>query len=270
VIRWSWPAERVGLAVIDRPERRNALSAELCEELRARLEGAVADGLRAVVITGEGRVFCAGADLARRAADTGAGDAPETPGTGGITAGGGDTFRPAFEALCTTITGIPIPVIAAVGGPAIGAGTQLVAACDLRVAAEQATFGIPAVRLGVMLSAANIRRLAQAVGMAAAQDLLLTGRTVDAAEAARLGLVQRVVGDALAAALELAGELAGLAPLTLAGHKQALVALAEAAAPDPDRRAAIDEAERRCFGSDDLAEGLAAFAEKRPPRFQGR
>jgi enoyl-CoA hydratase/carnithine racemase len=106
--------------------------------------------------------------------------------------------------------------------------------------------------------------------MAAAQDLLLTGRTVDAAEAARLGLVQRVVGDALAAALELAGELAGLAPLTLAGHKQALVALAEAAAPDPDHLAAIDEAERRCFGSDDLAEGLAAFAEKRPPRFQGR
>jgi len=279
VIRWSEPADRVGLAVIDRPERRNALSAELCDALRAHLEQAAAGGLRAVVLTGAGGVFCAGADLARRAADAvgagggdGSGADPSGAGTGsgGIVQGGGDTFRPAFEALLGVITAMPQPVIAAVDGPAIGAGTQLVAACDLRVAGPGATFAIPAVRLGVMLSAPNIRRLAQAVGLAGAQDLLLTGRSLDRDEAARLGLVQRVADDALAAALALATELAGLAPLTLAGHKQALVAIAETATPPADRLAAIDAAEARCFTSRDLAEGLDAFAAKRSPRFEGR
>lgn len=271
MIRWSAPADGVGLAVIDRPERRNALSADLCDALRAHLEQAAADGLRAVVVTGAGGVFCAGADLARRAADV-AGADPSGAGTGGggITQGGGDAFRPAFEALLGVITAMPQPVIAAVDGPAIGAGTQLVAACDLRVAGPAATFSIPAVRLGVMLSAPNIRRLAQAVGLAGAQDLLLTGRSLDRDEAARLGLVQRVADDALAAALALATELAGLAPLTLAGHKQALVAIAETATPPGDRLAAIDAAEARCFTSRDLAEGLDAFAAKRPPRFEGR
>jgi enoyl-CoA hydratase len=262
-IRWEEPAEHVGLAVIDRPERRNALNAELCDELRSHLEAA--RGLRAVVITGAGKAFCAGADLARRAADT----APDVT-AGGLEHGGGDTFRPAFELLLDAIVEHPAPVIAAVNGPALGAGMQLAVACDLRVAADAATFGIPAARLGVMLSAANIRRLALLVGHGTARDLLMTGRALGVDEAAAAGLVHRRTGDAGAEALALATELAALAPLTVQGHKRACnLVMAEAALSD----AAFTEIaalEAAAFASDDLQEGLAAFAEKRAPEFRGR
>jgi enoyl-CoA hydratase len=264
VIHWSEPQELVGLAVIDRQERRNALNAQLCDELRARLEAG--PRLRAVVITGEGVAFCAGADLARRAADTSAAGG----GAGGLEHGGGDSFRPAFERLLDAIVAFPAPVIAAVNGPALGAGMQLAVACDLRVVAHRATFGIPAARLGVVLSAANVRRLAQLVGLAAARDLLLTGRTLDFDESARLGLVHRAGDDARAGGLALAAELASLAPLTVQGHKRALNLVAAAGALDG---AALDEIaalETGAFASSDLQEGIAAFAEKRAPTFRGQ
>jgi len=253
VIRWE-TADLVGIATIDRPERRNALNAELCAQLLARLEAE--PDLRAVVITGAGdKAFCAGADLVVRAEDA------SEPG-------GGDTFRPAFERLLDAIVDYPAPVLAAVNGPAIGAGLQLAVACDLRVAAFGATFGIPAGRLGVFLSPANVQRLAALVGQGAARDLLLTSRALDADEAAAIGLVQRRVPDALDAALEIAVEIAALAPLTVQGHKRALNLVAggvDAAALDEMRAL-----EARAFASRDLREGLAAFGEKRPPRFEGR
>ncbi len=253
MIRWE-TAELVGIATIDRPERRNALNAELCAQLLARLEAE--PDLRAVVITGAGdKAFCAGADLVVRAEDA------SEPG-------GGDTFRPAFERLLDAIVDYPAPVLAAVNGPAIGAGLQLAVACDLRVAAFGATFGIPAGRLGVFLSPANVQRLAALVGQGAARDLLLTSRALDADEAAAIGLVQRRVPDALDAALEIAVEIAALAPLTVQGHKRALNLVAggvDAAALDEMRAL-----EARAFASRDLREGLAAFGEKRPPRFEGR
>ncbi len=253
MIRWE-TADLVGIATIDRPERRNALNAELCAQLLARLEAE--PDLRAVVITGAGdKAFCAGADLVVRAEDA------SEPG-------GGDTFRPAFERLLDAIVDYPAPVLAAVNGPAIGAGLQLAVACDLRVAAFGATFGIPAGRLGVFLSPANVQRLAALVGQGAARDLLLTSRALDADEAAAIGLVQRRVPDALDAALEIAVEIAALAPLTVQGHKRALNLVAggvDAAALDEMRAL-----EARAFASRDLREGLAAFGEKRPPRFEGR
>ncbi len=260
MIRWEEPAPFVGLATIDRPERRNALSAELCDDLRARLEGS--RHLRALVVTGEGTAFCAGADLARRAADTGA-------ASGGLEHGGGDTFRPAFELMLDAIVDHPAPVIAAVNGAALGAGMQLAVACDLRVVAPGARLGIPAARLGVLLSAVNIRRLALLVGHGVARDLLLTGRAVDCEEAERVGLVHRVASDARTAGLELADELAALAPLTVQGHKRALNLVGEAAPFPADALAEITALEVRNFASDDLQEGLAAFAEKRGPRFEG-
>ena len=134
MITWERSGD-VGLAVIDRPERRNALNAELCEQLRDHLAGA--PDLRAVVIGGAGdQAFCAGADLGRRAADT-------APAGGGLEHGGGDSFRPAFEAMLEAIVEHRAPVIAAVNGPALGAGMQLAVACDLRVVATNARFGIP-------------------------------------------------------------------------------------------------------------------------------
>ncbi len=255
-IRWETRGD-VGVAVIDRPDRRNALNAELADELRARLD--TAQRARAVVVTGEGRAFCAGADLARRFDDVATADGAGT-----------DSFRPAFERLLDAIVAFPAPVIAALNGHALGAGLQLAVACDLRVVQPGASLGIPASKLGVMLSAPNIARLATLVGQGPARDLLFTGRAIDAEEAFRIGLVHRVVDDARAAALAWADELAHLAPLTIAGHKRALNLVAERHLLDDAARREIAGLEADAFASADLQEGLAAFTEKRAPRFEGR
>jgi enoyl-CoA hydratase len=259
-IRWE-TRDSIGIVVIDRPERRNALNAELADELRDRLSRQ--RDLRAVVVTGEGKAFCAGADLARRFDDVATADGQGT-----------DSFRPAFEQLLDTIVDYPAPVIAAINGHALGAGLQLAVACDLRVVQPGAQLGIPASKLGVLLSTANIGRLALLVGQGPARDLLLGGRSVDADEALRIGLVHRVVDDALAAAIAWADELAALAPLTIAGHKRALNLIAAkqmlVAGVDDAARAEVTAREAAAFASADLQEGLAAFAEKRTPRFEGR
>jgi enoyl-CoA hydratase/carnithine racemase len=147
---------------------------------------------------------------------------------------------------------------------------QLAVACDLRVVAPHARFGIPAAKLGVMLSPANIQRLAILVGQAAARDVLLSARVLDVDEADRLGLVQRRALDAVEGAKELGAEIAQLAPLSIRGHKRALNLIAGSGALSDADRAAITELETAAFASDDLQEGLAAFGEKRPPRFSGR
>lgn len=245
---------RVGVATIDRTERRNALDADHCDELRAVLEDH--RELLAVVVTGAGSAFCAGADLGTRFSDGGG--------------RGADTFRPAFERVLDAVVDYPAPVIAAIHGPAIGAGMQLAVACDIRIAGPDARLAIPGGRLGILLSPTNITRLALLVGQGAARDFLLAGRTVDGQEAVTLGLVQRLADDPLTAARDLATEIAALAPLTVQGHKRALNLVAAAAALGPEARSEIDALERAAFGSHDLEEGMAAFAEKRPPRFEGR
>ena len=244
------------MATIDRPERRNALNAELCDQLRTHLEEN--PGLRAVVITGAGVAFCAGADILQRAQDT-----------GGLEHGGGDTFRPAFEQVLDAINDYPAPVIAAINGVALGAGMQLVVACDLRIAAPTAKLGIPAAKLGIILSPANVQRLATLVGQGAARDVLLTARAMDVDEARQIGLVQMVADDARAAGLEVAAEIATLAPVSVQGHKRALNIVAKGAALDDAAVAELEQLETAAFASADLQEGLAAFGEKRKPRFQG-
>jgi enoyl-CoA hydratase len=250
-------AGAVGTALIDRPARRNALNAALCEDLRGLL--ASNRDLRAVVIGGTGdRAFCSGADLVQRADET-----------GGISGRGGDTFRPAFDLLLRELVDFPSPLVAAVNGAALGAGMQLAVACDLRVVAPKATFGIPAGRLGVLLSAVNVERLARVVGQPMARDVLLTARVLNAEEAAAVGLVQRTAKDAVEAAQELAADIAALAPLSVIGHKTMLNCVNAASSISDEEIRMLAELELAAFESNDLQEGLAAFSEKRRPQFTG-
>jgi enoyl-CoA hydratase len=257
MVHWQEPAPHVGLAIFDRPERRNAMNAEIVDELRGHLERN--HHLRAIVFAGEGSSFCAGADIVRR-----------TEEHTGLAHGKQDSFRPAFERLCDEIDSHPAPIIAAVHGPAIGAGTQLVVACDFRVAGPDAVFGIPASKLGIVLSPANVRRLVQLVGHHNARDLLVTSRYVDRDEANRLGLVTRYVDHARGGALAFASEIAALAPITVQSHKRAVNLMNAVGLLDDDAADEVRALELKAFLSDDLQEGLAAFAEKRTANFEGR
>ena len=232
----------VTVLTIDRQDKRNALDATACDDLLAGLRRAVETGSRVVVLTGAGGHFCAGADLS------------------GVE---GDRFRRSLRALLDGLGGVPVPVIAAVEGAALGAGTQLAVACDLRTATPTARFGIPAAKLGLMVDHWTVQRLALLAGHGPARAMLLAAEELSGDDALRLGLVQRAGG--LDAALEWAAAIAELAPLTIAGHKLALNRL-EPALDDGD----VAEAIRRAWSSDDLAEGQAAFRQRRPPRFQGR
>lgn len=232
----------VAVVSIVRPDRRNALDLETCEALSRSFGAAMDGGARALVLTGSGGSFCAGADLGTVQDE-----------------GFGPALRRVLEGLCQ----LPLVCLAAVDGHALGAGVQLAVACDLRVAAPGAVFGVPAGRLGLMVDHWTVRRLAQMAGQGVARSLLLGGAQLGGEEAVRVGFAQRL--GSLEDALAWAGDISALAPLTLAGHKLALNRVEEAA-DDP----AVEEARRRAWASSDLAEGMAAFRERRAPRFQGR
>ena len=232
----------VTLLTLDRPERRNALDLDHCLQLASLVRDAPAAGARVVVLTGAGPHFCAGADLTNveDAAFVGA-------------------LHAALEALAT----VGIPTIAAVHGAALGGGTQLAIACDLRVAAPDARFGIPAAKLGLMVDHWTIERLALSAGFGPARAMLVAAEEYDGLAAHRIGLVQRL-GD-VAAAMAWAAEVATLAPLTMAGHKLGLNLLERATG-----EAAYEDAFRRAWASADHRDAMAARQEGRPPRFEGR
>lgn len=250
-------ADGVWTLTIERPDRNNALSPALCEELRAALEEvAGTDGARAVVLQGAGdRAFCAGFDVgALRPGDP---DAVERGNT-------------RLYAALDAVAACPLPVVASIAGFAMGAGLELACACDLRVAADTAVFAMPAARLGVLYRWEGFVRIVSAVGPAHAAELFLLGRRVDAARARDMGLVGWVVPAAQREALaaELAREIAGHAPLSVRGAKRMLerarAGLRELAHDD------LDELVSRARASEDFHEGQRAFLEKRKPRFVGR
>lgn len=228
----------VALLTIDRPERRNAVDHDTLVALTAGITTAVDDGARVLVLTGAGGHFCAGADL------TGLEDSG---------------FATVLRGVLDLLSSVPIATIAAVDGAALGAGTQLASFCDLRVATERATFGIPAAKLGLMVDGATVARVVALAGAGPARDMLLAASTIDGRRAFELGMVQRI-GD-LDDALAWAGEIAALAPLTIAGHKLTL----ERGGDDP----AVAEAFTRAWSSADVREGRTAFHERRKPNFNG-
>jgi enoyl-CoA hydratase/carnithine racemase len=249
-------AERVATVTLDRPEALNAISTELALELAAAVEPlGVNPEVRAVVLTGAGeRAFCVGADLKQRA---------------GFDDHGWFVQREAFRRGFAAVRRCPLPTVAAVAGFALGGGTELALACDLVVAAEDATFGLPEVRLGLVPAGGGTQLLARRVGRSAARDLVLTGRRVGAAEALALGLVDRVVapGAVRAAAIALAAEIAANAPTAVRMAKWALEVGA-----DLSLEAAMeveDQAWRRAVLSEDRREGIAAWVEKREPHWPG-
>ena len=245
--------DRVGIIRLNRPEARNAVNGDLATGVEAALdEWEPDDQIQAVVITGNGPTFCAGADLKLIAAGRGAEMA---------------TARGNFAGLVRR--NYPKPIIAAVNGPAFAGGFEIVLACDLVVAAEEAQFGIPEVKRGLFAAAGALIRLPKRVPLALATELAITGDPIDAQRALQLGLVTRVVplADVVDAALELAARIAANGPLAVRKTLQMVreaVDLTEEEAWPRNFELAME-----VFASKDSIEGATAFAEKRPPRWTG-
>jgi len=240
--------------VLNRPAARNALSVGLMTRLTEALERAARDlACRVVVIAGAGPAFCAGHDLRELRSDNRS-----------------EAYERVFaqcSALMLQIIQLPKPVIAEIHGIATAAGCQLVATCDLAVAAEDARFATPGVNIGLFCSTPMVA-LTRAVGRKAAMEMLLTGDFVDAATARAMGLVNRVVPPARlgAATMDLARQIAAKSALTVAIGKEAFYAQAELALSDAYRHAA--EVMTRNMLARDAAEGIDAFLAKRPPVWQ--
>jgi enoyl-CoA hydratase len=249
------PVDGVAIVTLNRPKVLNALSFELLRRLADALERLDADdACRCIVITGAGdRAFAAGADIREMAGAT----PVDLQAANGFEQWG-------------RIRAIRTPIVAAVRGYALGGGNELAMAADMVVAGEDAQFGQPEIRIGVMPGAGGTQRLPRAIGKAKAMDLILTGRSIGAHEAERLGLVTRVVPAeaTLDAALDLARDIASMPPLAVRAAKEAV----ERAFELP--LAAGLEFERRSFfllfATDDQKEGMAAFVDKRPARWRGR
>jgi enoyl-CoA hydratase/carnithine racemase len=243
-----------------RPEARNAVSRAMLEELVAALGDAAADpDSRVVLLSGDGDHFCGGADLGEIGADL-----------------DGFHYGRTLETALSAIADHPLPVVAAVRGAALGAGCQLITACDLAVSAEDARIGIPAVRLGIVLAFESIERLVLAVGPRRAADLLLTGREVSGSEAATWGLVTEAVpsGETDRRAREVAEAVAAAAPLSVRGLKRGIQAVVRTLSVDREtegyRTTEFDMMAADALASEDLREGLRARRERRPPEFRGR
>jgi enoyl-CoA hydratase len=229
----------VAIIELQRPERRNALDLELCHAIRGAADDAASGGARVIVVTGEGAAFCSGADL------------------GGVY---GPEFLDALYGMLHHVAQLPVPMIAAVNGPAIGAGTQLAMACDLRVADETATFAVPVARNGLAVDAWTIRTLSSLAGAGPARRMMLAAASLDRDAALACGLVDSA--GTLADAVAWAHELAKLAPLAIAHSKLVLNGVAD--------DAQIEQSFAAVWASADVEEAARARTERRTPVFEGR
>ena len=244
---------QVGIIRLNRPEARNAVNGDLATGVEAGLDEFEADDeIQAVIITGNGKTFCAGADLKLVAAGRGAEMA---------------TAKGNFAGIVTR--DYPKPLIAAVHGAALAGGFEIMLSCDLVVAADDTKFGLPEVKRGLFAAAGGLIRLPKRIPLAVATELAITGDPITADRALQLGLVNRVVpaDQVLDAALELAGRIAANGPLAI---RNSLKMVREAANLDEEQAWPRNiELAMEVFASKDSIEGATAFAEKREPRWTG-
>ena len=254
------PAEAVARLTISNPEKRNALDHETLGALADALEGlAGREDARCLLIAGAGGVFSAGYDISGLSGEA-------------VTDEAEALVANPFNAAMEAVSAHPDPIVAAIGGPCLGGGLELAVRCDLRVCAAGARLAMPPAKLGLVYGHTGLERFIDVIGVARTKELFLLGRELDAAAAERIGLVSAVVGDGEleAASLRMAREIASHAPLSTRGNKRAIEVLARERPLSAEREAELVDLRRSAFASDDLREGLRAFAEKRRPRWRGR
>jgi len=255
----SWPEPDIALATMTREREMNTLSLELLEELDAALTASVAGGARALIVTGQGRAFCAGAHLRYITSE----DARIGSGSFALR----DRYLQPIATLFDRIETLPIPVIAAINGFALGGGCEMSLACDFRLMAGNTKIGVPEVRIGALAGAGGVQKLHRLVGRGKAMEWVLLGSHVTAQEALAHGLLTSMhpAEQLMPAAMELARRFRLLGARAVAQSKMAVRMCGDA-----------DLASARNIGLDALAmliggaewqEGMAAFMKKRPPRF---
>ena len=243
-------AGAVATLIIDRPEKRNAMSFEMWSAIPGLMDKVAAeDTVRAMVVRGTDH-FSAGADISEFA-------------TLRADAAGAERYSEAVHNGERAIVGLAKPTIAAVTGVCVGGGCEIALACDLRIGAPDARFGITPAKLGIVYNFTSTKQLVDAVGPAWARQILFTGEIIDAATALRIGLVNELADDPVARATDLATTMASRAQVSVRGAKTVIAKITDGRHEDDEVRALYTESVQ----STDYAEGVAAFLAKRPPRF---
>ena len=243
MVRVERPDAEILLLTLDRPERRNAVDTETLHQLVVALGEVSLPETRVVVLTGAPPAFCAGADLSGAESEV---------------------FHAALAAALRALADCEVPVIAAIDGPALGAGTQLVMCCDLRIATQRSVFGIPAAKLGLAVDQWTIDRMTREFGWGVSRAMLVGAEVFTSERLLSTGSIHRLGG--LDDAIEWAKVLAGQAPLTVVAHKAAL----DESARSPQATLRSEQLRQEAWASHDAEEGRVAFLEKRQPRFEAK
>lgn len=256
----DFPAEAVARLTISNPAKRNALDHEILDAITAvlpQLDRGIET--RCLIITGAAPAFSAGYDIGSIPAESFEQDAEAL------------VAHP-FPAALTALDAFPWPVIAALNGHCLGGGLELAITCDLRICARGAKLGMPPAKLGLIYGHTGLIRFIQTIGAPRTRELFFSGQNLSADRAEAINLVNRVTedDDLPAAAVELAAGIAGNAPLSMKGNKQAINMILANPELTPEQEQELIELRESCFTSEDFLEGITAFGEKRKPRWTGR